>query len=731
MNRDHLYNLLPPIYRERDFEQGSPLQMLLRIITEQANVLEDDIAQLYENWFIETCQDWVVPYLGDLVGYQPVHQAGEDGAAGGRSLENVLFPRREVANTIRYRRRKGTLSLLQELAEAVAGWPARVVETDQFGSIVQSVNHLRTQRGRTVDLRDSKAMDAIETPFSSLSSGVSLRPAPPASNLAGVTLYAWRLQAYPVTRTSAYCLEEVGDHCFLFSSTGSDTPLYHQPQASSGQQHADAEAELPIPITRRALAQPVPEKPLQRMASELFYGEAKSVAIWAGDWAHCDPKLPVPAKKVVPADLSDWAYRPEPGYVALDPELGRLAFPPGQLPPQVSVAYSYGFAANLGGGAYPRKTLQPPGKSGIYSVGKGEHFRTIHTAYEAWRLETEQFVTDNPGVKPPRGILEIIDSGVYEERLHIELGENQTLELRAASGTRPSIFLADWHASQPDALTISGASQSEFILEGMLVSGRGIEVTGSIESVSLHHCTLVPGWFLHADRRPRRGGEPSVTFSQTGASLTIDHSIVGPIRVNQNDLEAEPLRIDVRDSILDATHRTNAAISSTENSIAPALLSLRRCTVLGALRTHAIQLAENSIVTGPVTVARRQIGCMRFCYVPENSRTPKRFHCQPDQAESLLREAKAKEHLPPEELASLLAAERRRVQPELLSERFGTPDFCRLAGRTAPEILAGAEDESEMGVFHNLFQAQREANLRARLEEYTPAGMNAVIIFAT
>jgi len=48
----------------RDADQGYPLQGLLRVITEQVNLLEDDIAQLYENWFIETGQDWVVPYIG-------------------------------------------------------------------------------------------------------------------------------------------------------------------------------------------------------------------------------------------------------------------------------------------------------------------------------------------------------------------------------------------------------------------------------------------------------------------------------------------------------------------------------------------------------------------------------------------------------------------------------------------------------------------------------------------
>jgi hypothetical protein len=33
-----------------------------------------------------------------------------------------------------------------------------------------------------------------------------------------------------------------------------------------------------------------------------------------------------------------------------------------------------------------------------------------------------------------------------------------------------------------------------------------------------------------------------------------------------------------------------------------------------------------------------------------------------------------------------------------------------------------------MGVFHDLFNPQRTANLRARLDEYTPAGMETGIL---
>src|SRR5512141_1928854 len=97
---DRLYELLPAIYRMRDAEQGYPLKALLRVISEQVNVVEDDIRQLYDNWFIETAQDWVVPYLGDLIGYQLVHEAGEPSdinTAEGLARNKILIPRRDVA----------------------------------------------------------------------------------------------------------------------------------------------------------------------------------------------------------------------------------------------------------------------------------------------------------------------------------------------------------------------------------------------------------------------------------------------------------------------------------------------------------------------------------------------------------------------------------------------------------------------------------------------------------
>jgi hypothetical protein len=119
---------------------------------------------------------------------------------------------------------------------------------------------------------------------------------------------------------------------------------------------------------------------------------------------------------------------------------------------------------------------------------------------------------------------------------------------------------------------------------------------------------------------------------------------------------------------------------------------------------------------------------MRFCYVPDGSRTPRRYNCQPDLVEQAVEE---NVDIPREEKGTAKQRESDRVRPLFNSTRYGNPTYCQLADDCAVEIKSGADDESEMGVFHDLFQPQRAANLRARLDEFTPAGMEAGIIYAS
>jgi hypothetical protein len=289
-NADRLYELLPAVYRMRDAGEGYPLRGLLAVIAEQLNLVEADIAQLYENWFIETCQDWVAPYIGDLVGYTPAHEAGEPGdvaepAAAARN--RILFPRREIANTIRYRRRKGTLALLEELAMAAAGWPSRAVEFYRLLGVTQNIGHQRLDRGRTADLRDSDAMDFLGGPFDELAHTADVRRieshrAAGRYNIPSVGVFVWRLKSYSVTRTLACCQEDVGQQCYTFSVLGNDTPLYNRPQPEAKPANIAGELALPVPIRRRAFEERVAGPPPRAQASADYYG--KSLLIWAPDW---------------------------------------------------------------------------------------------------------------------------------------------------------------------------------------------------------------------------------------------------------------------------------------------------------------------------------------------------------------------------------------------------------------------------------------------------------------
>ena len=224
---DRLFQLLPAIYRQRDSERGWPLRSLLRVIATQVDVIEQDMWQLYDNWFIETCQDWVVPYVGDLVGYEQIHSGGEPGNVStfeGALRNRILIPRCEVGNTVANRRRKGTLAVLEVLARETAGWPARPVAFYKRLSWTQHLNHLRPHRGRTADLHDNDALDLLGTPFDRMARTVDVD----RRNISSLALYVWRLKSYSVTQTQALCLDS-RRNCFAFSILGNDTQLFTKP----------------------------------------------------------------------------------------------------------------------------------------------------------------------------------------------------------------------------------------------------------------------------------------------------------------------------------------------------------------------------------------------------------------------------------------------------------------------------------------------------------------------
>lgn len=845
MNRstDRLYELLPVVYRLRDAGRGEPLRALLQVVAEQVNLVEDDIAQMYDNWFIETCEDWVVPYIADLIGYELLRTTGEPGevvSQAARERSRILIPRRDVANVIHYRRRKGALALLELLARDAAGYPAaRAVEFYKLIGWTQALDFQRPKRGRTVNLRDGDALDLLASPFDKTGRTVDLRRTSSNReqgrfNIPGVGVFIWRLKTYPVSKTPAYCVEEIAPECYSFSVLGHDTPLYNRPQVEIKPTQIAGELNLPTPIRRRAfekrdIGNGAPKLP---EASDKYYD--RSLAIYLLNKTG-DLKM-ISRDTIIPANLSDWEkYRPPRGRVAVDPKLGRIIFPPDQKPRYgVVVSYNYAFSADIGGGEYDRLLTQPE-DAGIYRVGKG-NYATINGALDAWRkLQiAAQSVADaavgadailaaksardkaDTFTKEPEktasdivakaaetaakkedanaasvesaakaavfthgrlrsAVIEIQDSGVYTEPLKIELKADESLQIRAANRKRPIIRLLDYQASLPDALTVKGAKGSRFTLDGLLIAGRSVQIIGpdnapngdsgepeqyvnddagqredisdeNIDSgdlceIAIRHCTLVPGWSLNCDCEPQRPNDASLELDYTNATINIEHSILGAIVVEANERADEPQVIRIADSIWDATSKNRSALIANGGGLAYVKLTVERTTVIGKIKTHAFALAENSIFQSVVTVGRRRQGCVRFCYIAPGSRTPRRYNCQPDlveqKVEAKLREEAKKSGAPSltqnEIEAAIDAAkesERIRVEPQFNSERYGTPTYCQLAQNCAEEINSGADDESEMGVFHDLYQPQRGINLHSRLDEYTPAGADVGVIYA-
>ncbi|MDP9109449.1 MAG: hypothetical protein M3N23_10325 [Pseudomonadota bacterium] len=715
---DRLYQLLPVIYRQRDAEQGYPLRALLQVISEQVNLVEADIAQLYDNWFIETCQDWVVPYIGDLLGYRLGNQAGvpDDSASVRAQLRSrITNPRRDVAHTVRDRRRKGTLAVIDALAQDVAGWPARATEFYRMLAVTQSINHLRLQRGRTIDLRDGSALERLDGPFDASAHTVDLRRMGSRHgvgrfNIPDVGITLWRLKSYSVTAAPAACFEEVGPYCFHFSALGNDAQLF-TPAPTQQSTPSSGELDFPQPIRRRAFARSLLHKTYD------FTGPGKSFQIWIGS-----PPQAVPPEQLVAADLTDWRYRPLPGQVAVDPVLGRIVFPPNQVRRQgVSVSYHTGFSADIGGGEYER-TLAQPAHHQLYLVGEGQAFTTITDAVKQWQSE-----------QPVNAVIELTDSGVYVEPINFVLKDKQTLQLRAANHKRPVIRIVDWQTCLPDSLSVSGGKGSWFTLDGVMVTGRPVQISGEIAGVTLRHVTLVPGWGLDCDCERHRPTEPSLELINAPDCITIEHSILGSIQVNRDGVRLDSTRFHISDSIVDAGDLEQIAIGAPEALCADAVLTIVRSTVFGRVQTQAIELAENCIFMSSVLACRRQFGCVRFCYVPLGSRTPRRYQCQPDgvlqAVDDLFKQSAGS--MPAAERDALRLRERTRVVPDFNSVRYGTPTYCQLSFACADEITRGADDESEIGVFHDLYQPQRVANLLARLDEYTPAGMDAGVLFAS
>jgi hypothetical protein len=566
-----LYGLLPALYRLEDAEQGYPLQALLEAVAEQADIIKRDIDGLWDDYFIETCGDWVVPYIGDLVANNPLYEVDQR-------------RRPDVARTISYRRRKGTLPMLEELARHVTGWGTHAVAFFELLGWTQNLNHLRYEMTRdsegrnpdavdrvgTVNLRNVDALDRLDGPFDVISHTVDVRTIRRTEgwyNVRKVGFFLWRLHRYAIRGVTPRQAASPHVYGYHFSPLGNPAPLFTEPQPEMGETDLGGEINVPGPIRPIAF----------HLTPNDYYGPDRSLSIIKdGD--------PVRLPAIVCKDLCDWD-RPPAGTVAVDVRLGRLAFANGEEPEKtVEVSYNYGFSADTGGGPYRRRRPRPqpgqPARSSPDTVASPDALgvlirvptdvATIHDALTKWKDQMGQ----------PRAVIQINNGHTYQTNLSIDMAGTE-LVIQAADRQRPTLI--------GDVIVVGGTDEGRLTLNGLLIEGS-IEVRGSLGELSIEHCTLVPGRSLDEEGEPREPAEPSVTVQPPNQRLRlqISHSIVGPLRVPTNMVSLE-----VNDSIIDSPLRGGRAES------VPALVSELRSSVTLSSNNPTVRVAIGD--EGPYT----------------------------------------------------------------------------------------------------------------------------------
>jgi hypothetical protein len=532
---ERLWNLLPEVYRASDSDTlggTGPLRELIKRLGAQIAVSRRTIDRTLEDQSIESCDDWLIPYQGDLLATNLV--AGLD--SRGQRLD--------VAKTIYYRRRKGTLAILEEIAADITGWNARVVEffrrltrarhqfdpaigEDRNAAVIEGLLGALsgTPIGGFADLRnvdaaaslrnddfavflsdadaakfnDTADSGVVRAAFDEFSHTADFRRGRTAlgwHNISKLGIFLYRLRSYRVeAATPVQSIKCPGQ--YTFDPTGRENALFAIGR-NDHSQYGDAwvtpdEWMLPTPIS----------DPL--LKAELAHLYPTSLALLS---------ISGPANNRV-TDVVD------PANALLYPERGRFtllnALPAGD---DLCTTYTYGFSSEIGAGPFDRRVhseaLPDAPAPEVIVSGGGTGFQTALQALQ------------------PTGTVTLKDSLTYTAVANVKNISN--VLLRASNSVRP---VARTDAANPWVLQGAGGDAA-VTLEGLFLSGPDLVLQGKFNTVTLLCCTLDPGEELDdAGKTPQSLDErdllPTTLWIEgTIGTLVIERSICGPIRTRNN-----------------------------------------------------------------------------------------------------------------------------------------------------------------------------------------------------
>ena len=565
---ERLWQLLPAVYRTADTVGSGPgpLRELLERIGAQVAVVRRSMDRLWADQSIETCDDWVIPYLGDLLGTHLV------------SNLDARSQRLDVAKTIHYRRRKGTVAILEELALDVTGWTAHVVEgfrrlgRTRHGldpavgpaaypqASAADVAQLLQLEGLTglltsglaggfADLRSAHGAALAGAPFDESFHAADMRAGRGAVGhfgLAKLLVFVWRLISFPVVTSTPVAVAGCPGQ-YVFDPTGRQIPLF-----------------LPAP--------PVPDDFGTTWAPALEWqvpGPLTSSLEAAIDGAR-------PGGPPYPSDVPA-RYSLGPGWqpTSVWPEIGRFtaaaaASPPGPL----TVGYQYGFPSLIGAGPYDRELLgNPPAAVPPETVVSGG--------------------TAMPAL-PVAGTVTIVDSLTYQALADAGSTAEPIVSLLvwAGPGVRPVLRPAPGQASPPEWI-FTGGRGAQLVLDGLTVSGCDIVLRGAFDTVRLTACTVDPGTASPgAPESPGAPGSPPLATAADGVPLApcrifieadpaapgssqigqllVDHCILGPVRTRSGGSVGT---LAITDSIVQGLPATSATAFTQADVFDPVLLA--------------------------------------------------------------------------------------------------------------------------------------------------------------
>jgi hypothetical protein len=499
-----IWNLIPAVYREEDSDSpdvSGPLHEMAARIGAQAAILRRSIDRLWEDQSIETCDDWVIPYIGDLLATNLVPSL--DGR--GRRVD--------VAKTIHYRRGAGTLVILEEVAHDITGWEVRVVEffrrllrtrhlldpaigvisSDKpptGDTLLQTAEELvgaftATPLGGFADLRKPYGAANTGTAFDEYAHMADFRLGRGRTGwheIQKVGAFVWRLRSYGVTlATPVRCGTS---DLYTFDPTGRMVQLFALASRTSPASYGDAwspaeEWQLPGPI---------------------------STLLYSNQQANLYPRSVQVLHK--PGSFYDLI---DPSAVTVHSELGTFkvtpATPAGE---ELGVSSYYGFSSEIGAGPFDRRrVVEPSPQEPPITIVHGGH-------------------NLNPGSS---GTWTIADSRTYDRVSDPNAKISDVLTINCLNQQRPLIRLsAGW--------TFEGDGGSLY-LEGLFISGADVVLTGEFDVVRLACCTLDPGTLnvasgattILAESVDGRPLSPTRLLIEGDIrSLELDHCILGPIR---------------------------------------------------------------------------------------------------------------------------------------------------------------------------------------------------------